>query len=35
MELAVRGRLAATVGPVTLEEAFLQIVGRSIDADEG
>ena len=35
MEIAVRCKLAATVGPVTLEEAFLQIVGRSIDADEG
>ncbi len=35
MALATRDRLAATVGPVTLEEAFLQIVGRSIDEDEG
>ena len=35
MALAMRDRLVATVGPVTLEEAFLQIVGRSIDADEG
>ncbi len=34
MEIAMRDRLAATVGPVTLEEAFLQIVGRSIDEDE-
>ncbi len=34
MSLAVRQRLAATVGPVTLEEAFLQIIGRSIDEDE-
>jgi ABC-2 type transport system ATP-binding protein len=28
--LAVRERLTATVGPVTLEEAFLRVVGRSI-----
>lgn len=33
MELAVGSRLTATVGPVTLEEAFLQVVGRSIDED--
>lgn len=33
MDLALRNRLAATVGPVTLEEAFLTIVGRSIDAE--
>jgi ABC-2 type transport system ATP-binding protein len=33
MDLAVRARLTATVGPVTLEEAFLRAVGRSIDAD--
>ncbi len=33
MELAVRQRLVATVGPVTLEEAFLRVVGRSIDED--
>ena len=31
MELAVRSKLLATVGPVTLEEAFLRVVGRSID----
>ena len=31
MGIAMRDRLAATVGPVTLEEAFLQIVGRSIE----
>ena len=31
--LAVRGGLSATVGPVTLEEAFLRVVGRSIDED--
>ncbi|MGP8158068.1 MAG: ATP-binding cassette domain-containing protein [Thermoplasmata archaeon] len=31
MELAVRSKLMATVGPVTLEEAFLRVVGRSID----
>ncbi len=35
MGLAMRERLAPTVVPVTLEEAFLQIVGRSIDEDEG
>ena len=29
--LAMRGGLSATVGPVTLEEAFLRVVGRSID----
>jgi ABC-2 type transport system ATP-binding protein len=34
MDLAVRSQLQATVGPVTLEEAFLRAVGRSIDADE-
>lgn len=34
MGLAVRAKLAATVGPVTLEEAFLKIVGRSIDEEE-
>jgi ABC-2 type transport system ATP-binding protein len=33
MELAVRSRLTATVGPVTLEEAFLRVVGRSINED--
>ncbi len=33
MDLVVRSRLTATVGPVTLEEAFLRLVGRSIDAD--
>ena len=31
MGIAMRDRLAASVGPVTLEEAFLQIVGRSIE----
>jgi ABC-2 type transport system ATP-binding protein len=31
METAVRSKLLATVGPVTLEEAFLRVVGRSID----
>jgi len=31
MDLAVRSKLMATVGPVTLEEAFLRVVGRSID----
>jgi len=33
MDVAVSGGLTATVGPVTLEEAFLQVVGRSIDDD--
>jgi ABC-2 type transport system ATP-binding protein len=33
MELAVRSQLTATVGPVTLEEAFLRVVGRSINED--
>ena len=33
MDLALRNRLSATVGPVTLEEAFLTIVGRSIDSE--
>ncbi|HTT72980.1 MAG TPA: ABC transporter ATP-binding protein [Thermoplasmata archaeon] len=33
MDVAVRARLQATVGPVTLEEAFLRAVGRSIDED--
>jgi ABC-2 type transport system ATP-binding protein len=33
MDVALRSRLTATVGPVTLEEAFLRVVGRSIDAD--
>jgi ABC-2 type transport system ATP-binding protein len=31
LALAVREKLTATVGPVTLEEAFLQAVGHSID----
>ncbi len=31
--LAVRQNLTATVGPVTLEEAFLRVVGHSIDED--
>ncbi|MCI4350069.1 MAG: ABC transporter ATP-binding protein [Thermoplasmata archaeon] len=31
MDLALRHGLHATVGPVTLEEAFLRAVGRSID----
>jgi ABC-2 type transport system ATP-binding protein len=31
MEVALRLKLLATVGPVTLEEAFLRVVGRSID----
>jgi ABC-2 type transport system ATP-binding protein len=33
LDLAVRSKLRATVGPVTLEEAFLRAVGRSIDED--
>ena len=33
VELAMRGGFSATVGPVTLEEAFLRVVGRSIDRD--
>ncbi len=33
MALAMREGLSATVGPVTLEEAFLKVVGRSIDED--
>ncbi|MCI4330601.1 MAG: ABC transporter ATP-binding protein [Thermoplasmata archaeon] len=33
MGVAVGMRLTATVGPVTLEEAFLKVVGRSIDAE--
>jgi hypothetical protein len=33
MDLAVRSHLTATVGPVTLEEAFLRVVGRSINED--
>jgi ABC-2 type transport system ATP-binding protein len=31
MELAAHANLTATVGPVTLEEAFLRVVGRSIN----
>jgi ABC-2 type transport system ATP-binding protein len=33
MGVAIRMRLTATIGPVTLEEAFLKVVGRSIDAE--
>ena len=33
LDLAVAKKLTATVGPVTLEEAFLRVVGRSIDED--
>ncbi|MGB6500355.1 MAG: ABC transporter ATP-binding protein [Thermoplasmata archaeon] len=33
MDVAVRAGLTATVGPVTLEEAFLRVVGRSIHED--
>ncbi len=31
LELAAHSKLTATVGPVTLEEAFLRVVGRSIN----
>ena len=34
MAVAVREQLTATVGPVTLEEAFLRFVGRSINEDD-
>jgi ABC-2 type transport system ATP-binding protein len=33
LNVAVREGRTATVGPVTLEEAFLNVVGRSIDED--
>ncbi len=33
MGVAVAAHLTATVGPVTLEEAFLNVVGRSIDEE--
>ncbi len=33
LAVAVRLGLSTTVGPVTLEEAFLRVVGRSIDED--
>ena len=33
MELALRAKVSVTVGPVTLEEAFLRVVGRSINED--
>jgi ABC-2 type transport system ATP-binding protein len=33
MTVSVASNLTATVGPVTLEEAFLSVVGRSIDED--
>jgi ABC-2 type transport system ATP-binding protein len=33
MDLTVKFHVSATVGPVTLEEAFLRVVGRSIDED--
>ncbi len=35
LTIAVRERLTATVGPVTLEEAFLRVVGRSIEDEVG
>ncbi|MGI0054220.1 MAG: ABC transporter ATP-binding protein [Thermoplasmata archaeon] len=34
MAVALREQLTATVGPVTLEEAFLRFVGRSINEDD-
>ena len=33
MDLSTRSKLGVTVAPVTLEEAFLRVVGRSIDED--
>ncbi|MCI4349380.1 MAG: ABC transporter ATP-binding protein [Thermoplasmata archaeon] len=33
LEVAVREHRTATIGPVTLEEAFLRVVGRSIDEE--
>ncbi len=33
MALAMREKVSATVGPVTLEEAFLRVVGRSIEEE--
>lgn len=33
MQISVQSQLTATVGPVTLEEAFLRVVGRSINED--
>ncbi|MGA7923646.1 MAG: hypothetical protein WCA77_06690, partial [Thermoplasmata archaeon] len=33
LNFAIVQRLTATVGPVTLEEAFLRVVGRSINED--
>ncbi|MHB1931762.1 MAG: hypothetical protein ACYCPV_02065 [Thermoplasmata archaeon] len=33
LQIAVRRQLTAGVGPVTLEEAFLRVVGRSINAE--
>ncbi len=33
MQVAVAAHLTATVGPVTLEEAFLRVVGRSINEE--
>lgn len=34
LELAAHANLTATVGPVTLEEAFLRVVGRSIHDED-
>jgi ABC-2 type transport system ATP-binding protein len=34
MEVAVHERVPASVGPVTLEEAFLRVVGHSIEEEE-
>ncbi len=33
MDVATQAHVTATVGPVTLEEAFLRVVGRSINED--
>jgi len=33
MDLTVKAHLSTTVGPVSLEEAFLRVVGRSINKD--
>jgi ABC-2 type transport system ATP-binding protein len=33
LAIALREKVQATVGPVTLEEAFLRVVGRSIDEE--
>jgi ABC-2 type transport system ATP-binding protein len=33
LAIALKEKLSATIGPVTLEEAFLRVVGRSIDEE--